>query len=361
MINRKKCPFCGKLFVGQKRNFEHVIPKWLVTEADLKSRQMEVNLESGPLSVGMNSIGSKACATCNSKYAKLEDLAKIVFFKIRDGADLHSDDIDIFLDWLDKIRIGLWLWGLDISKQSSNVNPKFRIENRIGLKDRIVAIAKYPPGEAGKGLEFWGVTSTFFSTPCSFGFFANNIAIITISYEFLLLQHRLNLSVPLVIHAQDAEESILRGGDIMAQFELSVPLKERLRLVGSPRVYGQIIVSEAVGDAYLPMEAKQHARRSGYRVTKPYSLNDNLEIVDFEASGIEVTENINKITLMEMNVHRAEEYIVRTFLQSDFSKIRNALSSRATLERFHQNLFLERVAIENLKEFYYRQTGIIVT
>jgi hypothetical protein len=222
-------------------------------------------------------------------------------------------------------------------------------------------IAKYPEGKAGKGLEFWGATSTFFNTPSSFGFFANNIAIITISYEFLVLQHRLNLSIPLVVHAQDAEEAILHGGDIMAQFELSVPLKERLRLVGNPRIYGQIIVPESFANEYIPMEVIQPTRRSGYRMTKVYSLNDNLEVADFETSGVQITENINSITLMEMNVHRAAEYIVRTFLQSDFSKIGNALSRSAVLERFNETLFLERVAIENLKDLYYRRTRLLIT
>ena len=129
-MKQKRCPFCGKAFAGQKKNFEHVIPKWLVAEADLKSRQMEVNPETGPLSVGMSSIGSKACVVCNSKYGKLEDLAKSVFMKIRDGSELSPDEIEILLDWLDKVRIGVWLWGLDISKKKENISPKFSVGDK---------------------------------------------------------------------------------------------------------------------------------------------------------------------------------------------------------------------------------------
>jgi hypothetical protein len=31
----RNCIFCGAEFTGQKRNFEHIIPAWLVQEADL--------------------------------------------------------------------------------------------------------------------------------------------------------------------------------------------------------------------------------------------------------------------------------------------------------------------------------------
>ena len=63
---------------------------------------------------------------------------------------------------------------------------------------------------------------------------------------------------------------------------------------------------------------------------------------------------------MEMNVHKSAEYIIRKFLHSDFSNIENVTSHHAIVERFNQKLFFERVAIETLKDRYYRQTGMII-
>ncbi|OFW30667.1 MAG: hypothetical protein A3H97_24220 [Acidobacteria bacterium RIFCSPLOWO2_02_FULL_65_29] len=53
---------------------------------------------------------------------------------------LAAQDWDLFLDWLDKIRVGLWLGMLFLNKNYRDVSPRFFIEGRIGTKDRFVLV-----------------------------------------------------------------------------------------------------------------------------------------------------------------------------------------------------------------------------
>lgn len=321
---------------------------------------MDVNLSNRPVSVSMASIGSKACVSCNSEYAELEGSAKTAFVNIRDGKNLTADEIEVFLDWLDKVRIGMWLWGVDIFHKKDAIRPKFTIGDRIGLKDRIVAITVYPKEKAGSGLAFWGVTDSFLHTPSAFGLFANNIAIVTISYDYLLLQHGLDTSIPMGLYDQDPTEAKIRGGDTRFDFELSVPLKERLHLLGHSRIYGQIIAAESLADEFIALGINEPSRHPGYRKTKIFSLNDSLNRTDLELSKIMTTENINDVILMEANVHIASEYIIKKILRSDFETIIDAALRHRTVEGFNENLFFEKLAIAALKDKYYRQVGIVI-
>lgn len=73
----KRCIFCGTPFSGQKRNFEHIIPAWLVEEADLRKRDMPVQLPGISRKVSMSRIGLKVCKICNDADSRLEAQAKI--------------------------------------------------------------------------------------------------------------------------------------------------------------------------------------------------------------------------------------------------------------------------------------------
>jgi hypothetical protein len=189
---------------------------------------------------------------------------------------------------------------------------------------------------------------------------ANNIAVVTISYEYVLLQHGLNTSVPVGLYDQDPAEAKIRGGDTRFDFELAVPLKERLHLLGRPRIYGQMIAAEAIANEFILLDINQPSRHSGYSKTNVFSLNDKLDKIAFERSGIMINQNISGVTLMELNVHAATEYIIRKILQSDFSTIKNAGLRHRIVDGFNENLFFEKVAIATLKDKYHRQTGIII-
>lgn len=87
------------------------------------------------------------------------------------------------MDWLDKVRIGLWLGFIQLNKQQ--INPLFHIENRIGQYDRILIIEKSDfPGER---LNFGGTdTMSFQFRPSAFLLIINNIYLTNISSAFLI-------------------------------------------------------------------------------------------------------------------------------------------------------------------------------
>ena len=50
-----------------------------------------------------------ACGRCNVIYSTLESEVKPILLKILDGIEIRSEELSLFLDWLDKVRVGLWL------------------------------------------------------------------------------------------------------------------------------------------------------------------------------------------------------------------------------------------------------------
>jgi hypothetical protein len=58
-------------------------------------------------------------------------------------------------------RVGLWLWSVDVGKDDYGIIPKFRINERMAHKDRILLAAKYPSGLRMKGLDIRGATENF--------------------------------------------------------------------------------------------------------------------------------------------------------------------------------------------------------
>jgi hypothetical protein len=106
---------------------------------------------------------------------------------------VNGIEIDLILDWFDKLRIGLWLGSLTLDKIKDDVNPKFFINNRIGKKDRALYVYKLKD-EQLLGLNFHGFnTPAFQFAPCIIGFRINNYFFINYSKDFLLSK---NLGFP---------------------------------------------------------------------------------------------------------------------------------------------------------------------
>jgi hypothetical protein len=135
-----------------------------------------------------------SCTKCNSRYGEtLEANAQAVLAKMLEDAPISASDLNILLDWLDKVRIGLWLASIYLGKNhirvdqftSHYVKPKFHIESRIGKRDRMVAI--YRAIERKKDLCFTGTDGWFFiKTPSCFALLVNHLVFFNISIEFLL-------------------------------------------------------------------------------------------------------------------------------------------------------------------------------
>jgi hypothetical protein len=107
----KTCIFCGRK--PQSKTKEHVIPRWLIEMTGDPKRQVSFgtyNLDNKPPTVlAFDQFTFPACGQCNRDFSDLEGRARRVTERLllRDG--LTATDFNCLLDWLDKIRIGMWL------------------------------------------------------------------------------------------------------------------------------------------------------------------------------------------------------------------------------------------------------------
>ena len=66
-----------------------------------------------------------------SKYSDLEGKVKPILINILNEEKVSAEELSCFLDWLDKVRIGLWLGMIQLDKNYANVDPNYHIETRI--------------------------------------------------------------------------------------------------------------------------------------------------------------------------------------------------------------------------------------
>ena len=139
------CVFCGNK--PQGKNAEHVLPQWLMAMTGKKSRPCFMGniLPSGRDSIAFQALKFPACEECNSRYSLMEAQCKDIITKIMDGASLTAPEISLLLDWFDKVRIGLWLGDLYLSKQVDVYDPHMHIASRVGLKERLLIIERTAP------------------------------------------------------------------------------------------------------------------------------------------------------------------------------------------------------------------------
>lgn len=316
MLKRpKRCVFCGDTFSGQKRNFEHIIPQWLVQEADLRQRDMQVELPGVSRKVAMNRIGLKVCKTCNDEDGVLEAQARGAFAKIKDGENLHHDQIIILLDWLDKVRIGMWLWFYEqIDQKFTTIEPKFRINGRLARKDRMVIIQRYPENEKMRGLAFHGFGSTFMEMPSAFGLLANNISITSISSDFLVLRHIRDIRMTQKLtEGQNAEVSLVPDAD-------SEP---RLSLLGGALIFAQCIMPSGCFEEFDVPVMRESMHETGHSISPVMRLDGRLKELPLDGEVVKVFDgNISaNIVLMERNVYQAFEFLINDLVRADKSAL----------------------------------------
>ena len=182
----KRCVFCGATPATKTK--EHVLPLWLI-QATGDPRE--------PVPLGMDRrTGQKrffpfkrlvlpACKACNDAFSKLEAQAARVVKAIFARQDLTEEDTCTLLDWLDKVRIGLWCWELTIAPDQVSIEPRFQVLQRIRQKDRLVFVV--PLDDGLRGMSFFGTqTRAFLHTPSCFGLAINNVAFLNVSFDYLL-------------------------------------------------------------------------------------------------------------------------------------------------------------------------------
>jgi len=125
------------------------------------------------------------------------------------------------LDWLDKVRVGLWLTYHVLQGNPTNIQPTFHIDTRLGTKDRWIAV--YPVDSEYRGLNAHGVESLLFHrAPSCFGLRVNDLTILNASADFLFAG-RCGFPFPkrrtLLLDGANA------GGLLLSEFEVTRRIK----------------------------------------------------------------------------------------------------------------------------------------
>lgn len=179
------CVFCGKPVGKAARSREHVIPMWMLRATGDPNRVIKI--ESDPITGDdvlrpASTFHFPACKPCNERYGKtLEARAKNAIESLMAGKSLAVSHCYWLLDWLDKVRVGFWLGYNTLHKEE--FAPKFRIDQRIGIKDR-VAIVSVDPKDCTKGFSLGGMDNQVFRTSQAWMYLKiNNLRILSLSFD----------------------------------------------------------------------------------------------------------------------------------------------------------------------------------
>lgn len=125
-----------------------------------------------------------ACKNCNNKGSILESKVLVIVNRLLNKQDITNVEANMLLDWLDKVRIGMWLAYHYHHKNLLQIKPRFYIENRVDVKDRMLAI--YFLDQQSKGLNVWGAETQLFQLkPSCFSMRINKLYILNMSWDFM--------------------------------------------------------------------------------------------------------------------------------------------------------------------------------
>lgn len=187
-MNRRFCVFCGQ--PPQEKTNEHVIPRWLIETTGDPKRPMQL----GPFvtqkeyfkQFAFDQFRFPACNNCNQIFSILESRTKSVMESLLTRQAASDQDLDILLDWFDKVRVGLWLgYHQHLDNNLYQINPNFHIADRMASSDRALLI--YRLKDVNKGIRFIGVnTPAFAHSPTCFSLVVNDFLFCNVSTDFLL-------------------------------------------------------------------------------------------------------------------------------------------------------------------------------
>jgi hypothetical protein len=219
------CIFCGE--PPENKNKEHPLSRWLLAMTGDPNRVVRHGYrwsDDKIFEFSFDSLTFPACEACNASYSDFEAHAKGIMEKIcRKDAATPFEYVHL-LDWLDKVRIGLWLGHRYLQKNSQP--PKFTINSRIGMKDRMVAI--YTIGDHQKGLNTWGPESKLFQLkPSVFALRVNNILFLNSSWDYMCAS-RCGYPYPREVAYSRAHPGLFSAADFRSRHKITHPIMSGL-------------------------------------------------------------------------------------------------------------------------------------
>ncbi len=185
LSENRLCIFCG--CAPNDKTREHVIPYWLLemTGDPLRVVTFGQNFkkDKAPIRYSWSNFVAPACDGCNNKYAALEAQIKTYVAALQRRETLPASAYVALLDWLDKVRIGVWLTRHMIENHPVAITPHFHISTRVAQKDRMLAV--YVFDSDNKGINLLGGDSLIFNDmPSCFGCRINDILLLNVSADF---------------------------------------------------------------------------------------------------------------------------------------------------------------------------------
>ena len=231
----KYCVFCGK--PPTEKNKEHVIPQWLLRMTGDPNRVVNLgfskNFKSGwkRRAFAFDQLTFPACEACNEGASALEVVAKSCMERVLAEQPISAEDLSDFLDWFDKVRVGLWLGFNQLDKNYAEVTPNFHINSRIGQADRVLLVEKTDFSPDEMRLTVGGVdTYSFAMTPSVFRLTVNGYFFTNLSYSFLV-SRRLGFPYPSAMYLLPDREEM---------FCAMQPGRDRLMLPVVPQLAGLV-------------------------------------------------------------------------------------------------------------------------
>lgn len=239
------CIFCGN--PPQNKNKEHIFPQWLLKLTDFDQKKASVGSDwkaREELVFNIKSYTFPSCTSCNDEFGKIESQVKPIFEKLMTNQDVDTSELELLLDWFDKVRIAAWLGVKYMNKDVFQMDPKYYINSRVGLKDRYLSITNTYKKE--KTLNWSGVnTIAFMMSPTAFSLRVNNLVFVNCSSDFVVSKQ---LGFPYIaceIPTPDKKTT---------DFMFALPLKKTHKIMFNTRTYSpkieiaQPIYKEIVGN-----------------------------------------------------------------------------------------------------------------
>lgn len=302
MSGEKFCVFCGSPPVNKNR--EHVLPQWLLSLTGDPSRVVNLGFDykrNKIVRFAWNALVMPACESCNTEFATLESEVSPLVESLLGRGSLTSIQYSKLLDWLDKVRVGLWLNYHILQGNPTDIAPSFYVKSRMRSKDRFLAV--YPVDEKSKGLNAFGVESlAFHREPAVFGLRINDVLIVNCSSDYLC-SSRCGFPYPSKTELKlDGENS---GKAVLSEFKASRKIKSPISRFSlyKPSVYVfqpivQVPVKELIESGFkdsVPELMKyledNTLEREGLKIGKLYRqfgdgvrrMDDENEPLDFDS------------------------------------------------------------------------------
>ncbi|WP_263356164.1 hypothetical protein [Acidicapsa ligni] len=273
------CIFCGAPPSAKTR--EHVIPQWLLKLTGDPKRN--ANLGRDWMSpdfkqriYAWSAFTFPACDACNGKWSALEARVKIIVEGMLASEPLSAQDFYVFLDWIDKVRTGLWLGMIYLNKNYRGVIPQFHIDDRVAQKDRGLLI--FETDDSLEGIALGGIDSPIFhSSPSVFFLGINRFYFMSLSSDFLLARR---MGWPFVSSRRFVD---IDTDGFSAEMD-----------AGTQRIETPVLPSlpSSVGTVLLQPIAHQYLRRSNPDEFRKVFLNDYVK-----ASSIDDESGIGRLLI----------------------------------------------------------------